>query len=80
MRDVRGNDIAMIFQDPMTSLNPVYTVGNQLMEPLMLHLNLNKERGGATSDRLLKRVGIPAAEDRSMPFRTNSPGACASAS
>src|ERR671922_1525475 len=42
MRDVRGNEIAMIFQDPMTSLNPVYTIGNQLVEPLMLHLNLTR--------------------------------------
>jgi oligopeptide/dipeptide ABC transporter ATP-binding protein len=64
MRDVRGNEIAMIFQDPMTSLNPVYTIGNQLIEPLMLHLNLTKSEAEKRAVELLKRVGIPAAEDR----------------
>jgi oligopeptide/dipeptide ABC transporter ATP-binding protein len=64
MRTVRGNDIAMIFQDPMTSLNPVYTVGNQLMEPLMLHLELSAGEAAKRAVDLLKRVGIPAAEDR----------------
>jgi len=64
MRQVRGNDIAMIFQDPMTSLNPVYTIGNQICEPLMLHLGLNREEAEARAVDLLRRVGIPAAEDR----------------
>jgi oligopeptide transport system ATP-binding protein len=64
MRDVRGNEIAMIFQDPMTSLNPVYTIGNQLIEPLMLHLNLTRGEADKRAVELLKRVGIPAAEDR----------------
>jgi oligopeptide transport system ATP-binding protein len=64
LRKVRGNDIAMIFQDPMTSLNPVYTVGNQLCEPLMLHLGLSKKAAEERAIDLLKRVGIPGAEDR----------------
>ncbi len=64
LRKVRGNDIAMIFQDPMTSLNPVYTIGNQLCEPLMLHLGLSKKEAEERAIELLKRVGIPAAEDR----------------
>jgi oligopeptide transport system ATP-binding protein len=64
MRQVRGNEIAMIFQDPMTSLNPVYTIGNQLVEPLMLHLNLTRAEAEKRAVELLKRVGIPAAEDR----------------
>lgn len=64
LRKVRGNDIAMIFQDPMTSLNPVYTVGNQLCEPLMLHLGLGKKEAEERAIDLLRRVGIPGAEDR----------------
>lgn len=64
LRDVRGNVVSMIFQDPMTSLNPVYSIGNQLMEPLMLHLGLNKEAARERAIDLLKRVGIPGAEDR----------------
>ncbi len=64
MRKIRGNEIAMIFQDPMTSLNPVYTIGNQLMEPLQLHLGLDKKQARERAIDLLKRVGIPAAEDR----------------
>ena len=68
MREVRGNEIAMIFQDPMTSLNPVYTIGNQLIEPLQLHLGLNKNEAEQRAIDLLKRVGIPAAEDRINPY------------
>jgi oligopeptide transport system ATP-binding protein len=64
LRKVRGNHIAMIFQDPMTSLNPVYTVGNQLCEPLMLHLGLSRKEAEDRAIDLLKRVGIPGAEDR----------------
>ncbi len=64
IRKVRGNKIAMIFQDPMTSLNPVRTIGEQLIEPIELHLGL---KGRAARDRaaeLLDAVGIPSAADR----------------
>jgi oligopeptide/dipeptide ABC transporter ATP-binding protein len=64
MRGVRGNDIAMIFQDPMTSLNPVYSIGDQICEPLMLHLGLDRHEAENRAIDLLKRVGIPGAEDR----------------
>ena len=64
MRHIRGNKVAMIFQDPMTSLNPVLTVGDQISEPLILHLGLSKHEAEQRAIDLLKRVGIPAAEDR----------------
>ena len=64
MRKIRGNQIAMIFQDPMTSLNPVLTIGDQLTEPLILHLGLSSREAESRAVELLKRVGIPAAEDR----------------
>jgi oligopeptide transport system ATP-binding protein len=64
IRKVRGKDIAMIFQDPMTSLNPVLTVGRQLSEPLITHLGLTKEQARKESIDLLKMVGIPNADER----------------
>lgn len=62
MRRIRGNDIAMIFQEPMTSLNPVYTIGNQLEESIKLHQGLNDKEARAKSVEMLKLVGIPRAE------------------
>ncbi len=64
MRNIRGNKIAMIFQDPMTSLNPVYTVGNQIEEPLKLHLKMNSKAAEKRSTELLSIVGIPSPERR----------------
>lgn len=64
LRHVRGNKIAMIFQDPMTSLNPVLTVGRQITEALELHLNMNREQSRKRAIELLQMVGIPAAESR----------------
>jgi peptide/nickel transport system ATP-binding protein len=64
LRDIRGNDIAMIFQDPMTSLNPVHTVGRQLIEAILLHQDVTKAAARARSLELLRAVGIPRAEQR----------------
>ncbi len=64
MRKIRGKEIAMIFQDPMTSLNPVLNVGRQLSEPLMTHLKLSKEQALKEATDLLKMVGIPNAPER----------------
>lgn len=64
MRKVRGKEIAMIFQDPMTSLNPVYTIGNQVMEMILEHEKMTKREARARAIEMLKLVGIPAAEKR----------------
>ena len=64
MRDIRGAQIAMIFQDPMTSLNPVLTIGFQLTEPLLLHFQMPKEKARERAAELLEMVGIPEAETR----------------
>jgi len=64
MNKVRGKDIGMIFQDPMTSLNPVLTIGRQLDETLIEHLDYTKEEAGRKSIELLELVGIPEAEHR----------------
>ncbi len=64
MRNIRGSQVAMIFQDPMTSLNPVLTIGFQLKEPLKLHLGLSNEESEKRATELLKLVGIPDAQSR----------------
>ena len=64
IRKIRGNDIAMIFQDPMTSLNPVYTVGDQICEPLELHRNMKGEVAEKRAEELLGMVGIPSPKRR----------------
>jgi len=63
MRNIRGNEIAMIFQEPMTSLNPVLKIGKQLEEPLMVHLGLSRSQAKERAADLLRQVGIPRAEE-----------------
>lgn len=64
MQKIRGNQISIIFQDPMTSLNPVFTIGNQLMEAILLHTNRNKEQAKARAIEMLKLVGVNEPEKR----------------
>ena len=64
LRQIRGNDIAMIFQDPMTSLNPVHSIGTQLVEAILLHRDVSAKVAKARATELLKAVGIPRAERR----------------
>lgn len=64
IEDMRGNDIAMIFQEPMTSLNPVFTCGDQIDEAVMLHQKVSKEEAKKRSIEMLRLVGIPAPEQR----------------
>ena len=64
LRDVRGAKVGFVFQDPMTSLNPVFTVGNQIMEPLMRHMGMNKKQAQIRAAELLALVGIPDATAR----------------
>jgi oligopeptide transport system ATP-binding protein len=64
MRRIRGNDIAMIFQDPMTSLNPVYTIGDQIMEAILEHQDVTKHQAREKAIKMLELVGIPSPEKR----------------
>ena len=64
MRQIRGNEIAIIFQEPMTSLNPVYTVGNQIAEAIVLHEQVDKKTARERAIEMIARVGIPAPEQR----------------
>jgi peptide/nickel transport system ATP-binding protein len=64
LRQIRGNDIAMIFQDPMTSLNPVHRIGDQLLEAILLHQDVTKKAAKVRALESLKAVGIPRAERR----------------
>ena len=63
-RKIRGNEVSIIFQDPMTSLNPVYTIGNQIVEVIRLHTKKNKQEAWARAEELLELVGINEPEKR----------------
>ncbi|MCA8969416.1 MAG: ABC transporter ATP-binding protein [Planctomycetes bacterium] len=64
MRKIRGNDISMIFQEPMTSLNPVFTVGDQIMEAVLLHQKVDRNQAREIAIEMLRKVGIPSPESR----------------
>jgi oligopeptide transport system ATP-binding protein len=68
LRHIRGAQISMVFQDPMTSLNPVMTIGKQLSEPLMLHMHMNRDQALKRSIELLGLVGIPRAAERMKDY------------
>ena len=68
LRSVRGGKIGFVFQDPMTSLNPVFTVGYQIAEPLIKHMGMNKKQAAARSKELLELVGIPDADQRLLDY------------
>ena len=68
MEDVRGHKIAMIFQEPMTSLNPVYRVGDQIVEAIQTHTNMKKNEAWARAVEMLRLVGIPSPEDRARDY------------
>ncbi|PSR33173.1 MAG: peptide ABC transporter ATP-binding protein [Sulfobacillus benefaciens] len=68
MRKIRGNDIAMIFQEPMTSLNPVYTIGDQIAEAVILHQKLTKKAAFDRAVEMLRLVGIPSPERRAREY------------
>lgn len=80
MSRLRGRSMAMIFQEPMTALNPVLTVGEQAAEPLRLHLGLSKAEARKRVIELFAEVGTPLPESATPSIRTSSRAACASAS
>jgi oligopeptide transport system ATP-binding protein len=71
LRNIRGNKIGLIFQDPMTSLNPVLTIGRQMVETLELHKGMNRKQSLEAATELLAKVGIPQARERlnDYPFQ-----------
>ena len=80
MRGIRGNDISIIFQEPMTSLNPLHTIEAQIGEILQLHSGIRGAMARARTLELLTQVGIPDPETRLKAIRINCPAASASAS
>ena len=68
MKNVRGNKISIIFQDPMTSLNPTYTIGHQLMEAILLHTNRNKQQAWDRAVEMLRLVNVSEPEKRMKQY------------
>ena len=80
MRKVRGREIGAIFQDPLTSLNPLYTVGDQLVETITTHLNMSSSAARVRAIELLASTGIPAPERRIDAYPHQFSAACGNAS
>jgi oligopeptide transport system ATP-binding protein len=78
MRGLRGNEVSIIFQDPMTSLNPVFTIGNQIREVILLHTARNRKQATARALELLRLVGISEPEKRLRQYPRAVGGPCAS--
>ena len=78
LRALRGDRIAMIFQDPMTSLNPVYSVGRQVAEVLRLHRGLDRKAARARTVDIFRQVGIPDPEERYRAYPRQLSGGCGS--
>jgi oligopeptide/dipeptide ABC transporter ATP-binding protein len=74
MQRIRGDDISMVFQEPMTALNPVYTVGDQVAEVLRVHRNMNRKQAMQRTVELFRMVGIPAPEERVRQYPHNLSG------
>ena len=77
MRQVRGNDISMIFQEPMTSLNPVFSIGDQIAETVMLHEKRRRQDAWDWAVEMLEAVGIPDAEQRASEYPHQMSVGCA---
>ena len=79
LRKIRGNEVAMIFQDPLTSLDPTKTIGYQVAEPVRLHQGASKAAAKRRAIEVLGLVGLPGRPSGSATTRTNSPAGCGSA-
>ncbi len=78
LREFRGERIGMVFQDPMTSFNPVYRIGRQIVEAIRAHRDIDDREARRLAVEMLDSVGIPDAPDGSTHTRTNSPAGCGS--
>jgi ABC-type dipeptide/oligopeptide/nickel transport system ATPase component len=74
MQNIRGNEISMIFQEPMTSLNPVFTIGKQITEVIIRHENVSKKEAEKKAVEMLELVGIPSPEERIKDYPPNERG------
>lgn len=76
MRQIRGNKIGMIFQEPMTSLNPVFTIGNQLIEAILIHNKISKREARMRAIEMLNLVGLPRANELVDEYPHQLSGVC----